>query len=124
MCRRVIDSGGMSSELVWVCRAAKACRKSMEGAGVIFQTFAENPLPASYVKRCKATGHKPITADYAVWLVRRGIRPAVVPARFTAAHLDQLPSKERQRWLRTERRRFLAVSGELARMWSEKGVWG
>jgi len=88
----------------------------MEGAGVIFQTFAENPLPQSYLKRCKTTGHKPITADYAVWLVRRGIRPAVVPARFTTAHLDQLPPKERQRWLRTERRRFLAISGELARM--------
>jgi hypothetical protein len=42
-CRRVIDSGGISSELVWVCRAAKSCKKRMEGAGVIFQNVALNP---------------------------------------------------------------------------------
>jgi hypothetical protein len=104
VCRRVIDSGGMSSELVWVCRAAKSCQKRM----VIFQTFATNP-PRSYVKRCKATGHKPITADYAVWLVRRGGSPAVVPANFTTAHLDQLSLFERQRWLKASRRRYLAA---------------
>jgi hypothetical protein len=114
VCRRVIDSGGISSELVWVCRAAKSCKKRMEGAGVIFQTFAANPprkakLPASYLKRCKATGHKPITANYAVWLVRRGGSPSVVPADFTTAHLDQLPLFERQRWLKASRRRYLAA---------------
>jgi hypothetical protein len=109
VCRRVMDSGGMSTELVWVCRAAKSCKKRMEGAGVIFQTFAENPLPKSYLKRCKTTGHKPMTADYAVWLVRRGGSPAVVPAHFTTAHLDQLPLAERQRWLKTSRRRYLAA---------------
>jgi hypothetical protein len=50
-CRRVMDSGGNSTELVWVCRAAKFCKKRMEGAGVIFQTFAKNPGGASINER-------------------------------------------------------------------------
>ncbi len=66
-------------------------------------------LPRSYLDRCKRTGRLPITADYAVWLVTvKKLRPAVVPASFTTDHLDKLPIDERQRWLRTSRRRYLA----------------
>lgn len=67
------------------------------------------PLPAGYLEQCKRTGHKPITAEYAVWLVTvKGLRPAVVPGTFTEGHLDRLPPDERKRWLRVARRRYLA----------------
>lgn len=67
-------------------------------------------LPAGYLRRCRTTGRKPITADYAVWLIiLRGLRPAVVPADFTNMHLDLLPPDERKRWLRVSRRRYLAA---------------
>lgn len=57
----------------------------------------------------KKTGHKAISADYAVWLVTvKRLRPAIVPVTFTTDHLDKLPSDERKRWLRVSRRRYLA----------------
>lgn len=65
-------------------------------------------LPAGYLDMCKRTGHKPITADYAVWLVTvKKLRPAVVPANFTRRHLNQLPLDEQKRWVRVARRRYL-----------------
>jgi hypothetical protein len=63
-------------------------------------------LPASYLKRCKDTGRKPITADYAVWLITvKHLRPAMVPSDFTTDHLEKIPPAERKRWLRVSRTR-------------------
>jgi hypothetical protein len=70
--------------------------------------FFRAPLPPSYLKRCEASGHKPITAIYVVWLVtKKKLRPAVVPGYFTTTHLDQLPADERKRWLRVSRARYV-----------------
>jgi hypothetical protein len=50
-------------------------------------------LPARYLERCKRSGHLPMSADYAVWLINsRHIRPAIVPADFTTRHLDLISS--------------------------------
>lgn len=66
-------------------------------------------FPQSYLEKCARTRHLPISADYAVWLVvAKGLRPAVVPEKFSTDHLDMLPLAERQRWLKTARRRHLA----------------
>ncbi len=63
-------------------------------------------LPRSYQHKCATTGRRPITADYAVWLINmRGLRPAVVPASFDTDHLKLIPADEAQRWLKTARRR-------------------
>ena len=73
-----------------------------------------SPLPASYLKRCKISGRKPISVDYALWWVNRGGHPAVVPGHFTTDHLDQLPEGERKRWLQTARRRYNAKKRKAA----------
>jgi len=76
---------------------------------------AQTPLPASYLKQCKATGRNPITADYAVWLINlRGQRPAIVPADFTTDHLKLIPADEAKRWLQTARRRHNAAKRRAA----------
>jgi hypothetical protein len=41
--RRVIDSSAISSELVYVCRAERACRKRCESRGDVFTYYALNP---------------------------------------------------------------------------------
>ena len=64
-------------------------------------------LPRGYLRECKRTGHFPVTADYALWLVTvKHLSPAVVPINFTADHLNLLPPMEAKRWLRTARRRY------------------
>ena len=71
-------------------------------------------LPRSYVLKCAKSKRMPITADYAVWLVtKKGLSPEVVPGKFTTEHLAMLPDSERQRWLRTARRRHLAKQRRL-----------
>ena len=64
-------------------------------------------LPKTYLEHAKRMGRKPIDADWAVMLVSKGRRPAIVPGSFTTEHLDKLPDHERKRWLKTSRRRVL-----------------
>jgi hypothetical protein len=42
--RRVISSAGMSSEYVYICRAAKACEKRLKArCGIIYSAAVANP---------------------------------------------------------------------------------
>lgn len=64
-------------------------------------------LPAGYLSRARRSGHLPMSADYAVWLINiRGLRPAVVPADFTTEHLRVIPPDEQKRWSRVALRRL------------------